>query len=170
MPLTMKAEVEEIIRRNYPDLHPLTTEVPIRVNDLPQFQFLKWMTTFRIRKINPATVVPGAYGCVISTAFNDWTIGDAATATQLARADYDFYKKNMGTRVVGVHPDFGGGPLSRAAWEPPDFYDGAARAAATRMMNWNDDAGYDDEKRKMLAVAIFQELRDRGERSGWDIE
>jgi hypothetical protein len=112
-------------------------------------------------------VRPGSINCIYSSAFTPantaqmgqyWPIGTGHDVARLAAQDYAWYLKNIrGARFV-----LGGqtlGMKNPVAWEPPtDFYHPDAIAAFNRTIRWNDDYGYDEEKRQMLRLALQQEM------------
>lgn len=129
--------------------------------ELPHFKSLAWITSFRLKTIDPAQVKPGSYNCIFSMAFNGWDIGSAMDVARLAQSDYHWYLSNIvGMRVVGVGP-----AKSLADWHPPGDFGGEFQNLAATTMNWNDE-GYtqDHEKRLLLGAAIHQELDRRAVR------
>lgn len=123
--------------------------------ELPHFKSLAWITSFRLKAINPDLVKPGSYNCIFSMAFNSWDIGSALDVARLAANDYKWYLDNIvGMRVVGVGP-----AKSLADWHPPGDFGSTFQSLAATTMSWNDE-GYtkDHEKRLLLGAAIHQEL------------
>lgn len=174
----LEAEVLKIIEEGFEDYKETvapdaTTDAPYvpQVHLLPQFKGLKYLTTYRLKQINADTVRPGSINCIFSAAFTPentarmghfWSVNNAGDVARLAKQDYDWYVKNLRGASFVLDGQPLGPKQSRTHWEPPSEFDSTeARNAYARTMSWNDDKGYDDEKRKMLKLAIQQELESR---------
>jgi hypothetical protein len=171
----LELEVAELIEKSFSDYKDVVqsdeNEAPIQVHRLPQFQGLRYLTTYRLKQINADTVRPGSINCIFSAAFTPentahmghyWSVNSSADVARLAKQDYDWYVKNLRNASFTLGGQTLGPKQSRTRWEPPSEFDSKeARNAYSRTMEWNDDKGYDSEKRAMLKLAIYQELESR---------
>jgi hypothetical protein len=177
----LEAEVLKIIEEGFSDYKeviqaPAETEAPYvpQVHLLPQFKGLKYLTTYRLKQINADTVKPGSINCIFSAAFTPtntahmghyWPINTSSDVARLARQDYEFYLRNLKNVGFTIGGQFLGPKEAKTRWTPPsDFGSHEAHQAYARTMSWNDDRGYDAEKRTMLKLAIEQELAFRKSR------
>jgi hypothetical protein len=168
----LELEVAELIEKSFSDYKDVVqsdeNEAPIQVHRLPQFQGLRYLTTYRLKQINADTVRPGSINCIFSAAFTPentahmghyWSVNSSADVARLAKQDYDFYLRNLKNVSFVLGGQVLQPKVAKTHWTPPSDFDSTdARNAYARTMAWNDDRGYDAEKVAMLKLAIEQEL------------